>query len=245
MSKFGTPIGKALKELAKFELLQTGDTGHGKTTRALDATRFGPVYFFDFDGKLQGAVRNLTPEQRELISYDNYKDKDFNYAFDKLKELKGLYDRGEGPFATVVIDTFTLLNEKAYIKAMGSKLEKPGAKATFDEWGVINTDLLNFFNVLHTLPCNIIVNAHVAKTENAEGKQVLGVEGMGSFRNKIAKKMTDSHYLYFDIGKWHIRCAKSATLPANSNIDPKFIDKKGNVTTASLEIFDEFAYKVK
>jgi hypothetical protein len=244
VSNFGTPLGDALKNLAKFELLQVGDTGHGKTTRALSATRFGPMYVFDFDGKIQGAARELPKETQDLIRADNYRDKDFDFAYSKLKELATIYKKGETPFATVVIDTFTMMNEKVCDKYFGEGV-KPASRDPRQIWGLVSQDQSNFFKVLHSLPCNIIVNAHVSKVENAEGKQVLGISGKGSFRDSLPKKMTDSHYLYFDLGKWHIRCAKSATLPANSNIPKKFIDAKGNVTIQDLSIFDEFAYKVK
>lgn len=244
MTDFGVSANKTLEKLAKFELLQTGDTGHGKTTRALTATRFGPVYVFDFDGKLQGALRDLSSEEKILIRSDNYKFQTFDHAYKKLQELEALYAAGETPFATVVIDTFTMLNEKAYIKAMGKKLHKDGAKASYDEWGVIGNCLLNFFNILSNLPCNVIINAHIAKVEDAAGRQVLGVEGQGSFKNKIAKRVTDSHYLYFDMGKWFVRVLKSNSLPANSNIDKRYIDSKGNAMVWDLSVFDDYAYKL-
>ena len=244
MSKaFGTPLTDSKNTSNKFELLQCGDTGSGKTTRSLDATRFGPVFVMDLDGKLVSTANELDADQKKLIHFEDLKSKTMMEVTKLLKEIKAEFDSGKVPFTTLVIDTFTILNEKAYIHAMGKKLDDPKAKATFDEWGVIGNILLTFFNTLHSLPCNIIVNAHVAKNENAEGKTVLGVEGMGSFRNKIAKKMTDSHYLYFEMGKFQIKAAKSAALPANSAVNKKFLDNQGRLLTPSLEIFDERAFK--
>ena len=243
MSKFGTPLTDSKVTSSKFELLQTGDTGAGKTTRALDATRFGPVFIMDLDGKLVSTASTLSEEQKALVHFEDLKSASWKEINQLLQEIKADFDAGNVPFATLVVDTFTILNEKAYLKAMGKKIDDPKAKATFDEWGIIGNLLLNFFNTLHSLPCNIIVNAHVAKNENAEGKQVLGVEGMGSFRNKIAKKMTDSHYLYFEMNKFHIKAAKSGALPANSAVNKKFLDAQGRLTTPSLEIFNERAFK--
>ena len=211
---FGTPLTDSKAQNLKFELLQTGDTGSGKTTRALDATRFGKVFVLDLDGKLVSTANELPEEQKKLIHFEDLKSASMMDVIKLLSEIKADFASGKVPFATLVVDTFTILNEKAYIHAMGKKLDDPKAKATFDEWGVIGNILLTFFNNLHSLPCNIIVNAHVARNESAEGKQVLGVEGMGSFRNKIAKKMTDSHYMYFEMGKFQIKAAKSAALPA-------------------------------
>jgi hypothetical protein len=241
----GTPIAAAIKELVKFDLLQVGETGAGKTWRTLDAVRFGPLYVFDFDGKIAGAVRENLPKYEGKVFYDNFNAKTFDEAYARLKAIKAEFDAGRKPFATVAIDTFTLLNEAAYISAMGKKLDQKGAKATFDEWGIIKNDLLNFMNLLKSLPCNTIINAHVALVENAEGKSVLGVEGQGGFARTLAKKMTDSHYLFFDQAKFKVRAAKSATLPANSNIDRKHLDPSGLVVTPGLGCFDDYAFKVK
>jgi hypothetical protein len=244
---FGTPLKELLAKQRKFELLQIGSTGSGKTTRALTATKFGPVYVFDFDGKVQGAARSVLPNASydpDLVSADSYKEKDFDFAMAKLKELKAIYAAGHTPFATIVVDTFSKLNEFAYVKAMGKKMEIKGAKAEYDEWGVVLISLMNFFNLLQTLPCNIIVNTHVDQVETPEGKTALGVAGQGSFRNTLARRLSDSHYLYLDMGKFNIRAKLSSTLPANSNIDPKYIDKNGNVTVFDLSVFDDFAFKV-
>lgn len=242
MFKLGHPIEQALNELKKFDLLQVGDTGSGKTTRTLDAVRFGKLYVFDFDGKIGGAVRDKIKDLAGKVDFDNYKSADFDKAYSDLRAIKAEFDAGRTPYATVAIDTFTLLNEAAYIKAMGKKLEQPGTKATFDEWGIIKNYLLNFINTLLSLPCNTIINAHIKQTENAEGKTVLGVEGQGGFASSIAKKVSDSHYLFYDL-KHKVRAAKSATLPANSNIDKKYIDANGLVTVPGLACFDDYAFR--
>lgn len=240
---FGISLNN-IEEIKKFELMQTGDTGHGKTTRALTAVRFGPMFIFDFDGKIQGATRNMKEDDKKKVFINSYKDKTFEQAYEDLKGIKALFDKGEKPFATIVIDTFTILNEKAFIKAMGKKLDVKGSKASFDEWGVIGVDLLNFFNILYSLPCNIIVNCHVAKTEDATGKAVLGVEGQGSFKNKIAKRMTDSHYLLFQNGKYVVRARNSDSVPANSCLPDSMIDQNGLLKVNDLSIFDNYAYKI-
>jgi AAA domain-containing protein len=225
----------------KFELLQTAHTGHGKTRRTLTATRFGKLFVFDFDGKLEAAMRTMKPEDRELVTHTNLKEKDYDFALSELKKLKALTPF---PYATVAIDTFTMLNEKIFVQAMGGKLEK-GTKADYDIWGMVDNKLLNFFNLLMTLPCNIIINAHVAVTENPDGRESLAPAGRGGFRNRIAPRMTDAHYLYLRDGKYQIRARNSESVPANSNFPESFYDAQGNLKVADLSVFDEYAYKVK
>lgn len=225
----------------KFELLQTGHTGHGKTRRMLSATRFGKLFVFDFDGKLDAALRTIPSEAKELVTSENFKEQGYEAALKRLKELKALKPF---PYATIAIDTFTMLNEKIYIECMGPSLEK-GLKADFDVWGKIDNKLLNFFNLLVTFPANIIINAHVAVSETPDGREGLGPAGRGSFRNRIAPRMTDSHYLYFRDGKYMIRARNSETLPANSSFPEEFYDAAGNLKVSDLSVFDNYATKVK
>src|SRR5580765_2112284 len=100
----------------KLTLLQTGQSGHGKTSRTLTASRFGRMYIFDFDGKIQGAVRKLPnsyeasmpKDWQDLIDIDSFQENTFEDALKKLKELSAQKDKL--PYATIVIDTYTALN---------------------------------------------------------------------------------------------------------------------------------------
>jgi hypothetical protein len=229
-------------KLHRFTLLQTAQSGHGKTTRTLTATRFGKLYIFDLDGKAQGAARNLPIAMKidsDLVEVDSFDSLDA--ALVKLKELVAMGK--DIPYATVCVDTFTALNEMAYIKFMGSNLEK-GIKADYDIWGKIDSFLLNFFNLLFSLPCNIIVNAHVAESEDEVTKRTKYAQaGRGGFRTKLPNRFTDSHYLVFQFDKYQVRVKNSDTLPVNTSIDPKLISKDGMATVNDLSIFDAYAIK--
>jgi hypothetical protein len=233
-------------KLSRFTLLQTAQSGHGKTTRSLTATRFGKVYVMDFDGKISGAARGLPSglsADLNAVDVDDFSGQAFDDALKKLKELVALKDKIE--YATVIIDTFTALNDKVYTKALGAKLET-GEKAEFSEWGKIDNLLTNFFNLLRQLPCNIIVNCHIDETTDEVSKRVrYGQAGRGGFRNKLAGWFTDSHYLAYDLGKYQVKVKNSDTFPVNTNIDPKFIDKSGVATVFDLSIFDDYAFRVK
>lgn len=229
-------------KLSRFTLLQTAQSGHGKTTRTLTATRFGKLYIMDFDGKAQGASRNLPVSLQinaDLVEVDTFIDSDS--ALLKLKELIAMGKKL--PFTTICLDTFTALNEMAYIKFMGANLEK-GIKADYEIWGKIDSFLLHFFNLLFSLPCNIIVNAHISESEDEVTKRTkYSQAGRGGFRTKLPNRFTDSHYLVFQYDKYQVRVKNSETLPVNTSIDPKFIDKSGFATVFDLSVFDEYARK--
>ena len=231
----------------KLTLLQTGQSGHGKTSRTLTATRFGKVYIFDFDGKIQGAVRKLPAAYEstmptnwtDLIEIDNFQEKTFDEALKKLKELSAQKDKLS--YATIVIDTYTALNDKVYEKIMGEKLAA-GKKAERDEWGMINSALTYFFNILLALPANIIVNCHVSETEDEVTKRTkYGQAGKGGHRYDLSAKFSDSHYIYFADGKYNIRLKNSDTFPVNTCLPDKFIDKNGLAVLNDLSIFDDYA----
>lgn len=229
-------------KLTRFTLLQTASSGHGKTTRTLTATRFGKLYVMDFDGKIQGAAR-ATPASMamnaELVDVDTFAEPEAALA--KLKELAALGEKI--PYATVCIDTFTTLNDIVFVKMMGANLEK-GIKADFDVWGKVDAYLTVFFNLLFSLKANIIVNAHVSETEDEVTKRVkYGQAGRGGFRTKLPQRFTDSHYLAFQFDKYVVRVKNSDTLPVNTSIDPKLIDKTGMATVNDLSIFDNYAIK--
>ena len=237
---FGKPLKTVLKDNKKFTLLQVGDTGHGKTTRALSATRFGPMFVFDFDKKLKAAARNADEKTLSLVSMAEYAD--FVKALSDAKALASEFDAGKKPFATICVDTYTALNELVYMNCLGKQAEAMNIKTDFSVWGNVAHQCNAFFNILLSLPCNLIVNTHVAKTETVDGKQALGIAGKGSHGNSLPHKMTDTHYLFMALGKWKIRALKSESLPANSSVDAKWVDSSGCLTTNSLEVFDNLAF---
>lgn len=229
-------------KLTRFTLLQTAQSGHGKTTRTLTATRFGKLYVMDFDGKIQGAARATPTSMKsdlDLVDVDVFTDT--QQALAKVKELAALGDAV--PYATICIDTFTALNDMIFIHLMGDMLEK-GIKPDFDLWAKVDSFLTAFFKALFSIKANIIVNAHVSETEDEVSKRVkYGQAGRGGFRTKLAQKFTDSHYLKFAYDKYQVQVKNSDTLPVNTSIDAKYIDKTGMATVNDLSVFDNYAVK--
>lgn len=241
---FGMPLTDVLGKFNKFQLLQVGESGHGKTTRMFSASRFGRLYVFDFDGKIQGAARNLSVADKSLIFTDNFKEHPVSVAFKRLDEIKNSFDKGEKPYATIAVDTFTNLNEKLYIKAMGKKLEA-GTKAEYDEWGKIDNDMIRFFDKLFSLPCNLIINCHLGEGEDRTTKRAKYIPaGRGGYRHNLAGKMTDTHYLFIENGAYCVRVRNSETYPVNTIMPDRFITPKGLTTVNDLSVFDEYAFKI-
>lgn len=218
-------------------LLQIGDTGTGKSTRAADATRWGPVYFFDFDNKMNLLSRTLSPQQKELIEYDTYTD--VNSAIEFADTLLK-----SNPYKTIVIDTISVFNELAEEAAKIKAKTPVDGKLGYDGWDHIRNLCTEFyFKRIHQLKCNVIINCHVEKSKDIEGREVLSAAGRGSFINGLPRRMTDVQYLTFQMGKFVIKAKKSEKIATNSYVDPQHIDNLGNLKILDLSVFDKWALK--
>jgi len=230
-----------------FSLMQLGMSGHGKTTRTLTATRFGKLLILDFDGKIQGASRKLPDtlsasmptNWRDLVEVESLRDKPIEDATKIVKDLVALKDKI--PYATVAIDTYTLLNEKVYQKFVNAKLAK-GLKAERDDWGQIGGYMSYFFDLLYQIDANLILNCHLMDEEDERSGQVkYGPQGKGGHRASLSGAFSDTHYMFLKDGKYQIRLKNSETFSVNTTLPPQFIDKNGLATINDLSIFDGFA----
>ncbi|HUR97951.1 MAG TPA: AAA family ATPase, partial [Pyrinomonadaceae bacterium] len=98
-----------LKPSQNKKICVLGDSGSGKTVFAAGCP--GPIYFFDFDGKISSAASYFAkdPERLTQIHYDSYQpadEKDHPFArYDK--KLTELAQAKPFPYATVVVDSLT------------------------------------------------------------------------------------------------------------------------------------------
>ena len=215
-------------------LLQIGDIGSGKSTRAADATRWGRVYFFDFDGKIKVLAESprLTNEQKDLIDYDSFDDiiLAFKKADDLLKDC---------PYTTIVVDTLSVFNDMLEARAMTIGKIPPTGKLGHDGWGYVRNMYIDFvMGKLFKLPCNIILNCHLGKTKDAEERDIFGPAARGSGINAIERKFTDTQFLTRIGPDKHKVCIKSVKVPTNSYVPPQFVDALGNLTVNDLSVFD-------
>ena len=248
MSKFGTPLGELLKknQFKKFELVNLGASGSGKSTRSLTATQFGPVYIRDFDGKIQGCIRNIPDKLKSQVDLskihiEDCRGWDYTKLLNHTIEMKKAADAGQFPFATVVEDTFTNMSEIVYQSIFPNE-EKLFVSNVLQLWGKVGHRTSNLFSVLQSLPCNIIVNCH---TKEDEAGRPIGPMGKGGFRDHLKARVTDMHYLVFEGGKNLVRVKNSNLPPVNTNIDPKWVDPKGYSTEFGLKVFEDYAYKLE
>jgi len=228
-----------IDNIKKFKLLQLGESGVGKTTRALSATRFGRVFLFDFDDKLSQLAPKIPEEQRKLIDFETFDT--FDQANNRLAELTDEFNKGTNPYSTIIVDTWSRWHDLAIEK---QKVLNPRRKKfEFEDWGAVKNYNRQFINDIRSLPCNLIVNTHVGMKESASGDVVLTVSTTGSFGRDLPQYFQETHFMEYDLGKFRVKAMQSSRLVANTGLPVDFYDNKGYLKTNTLEIFDQIAYR--
>jgi hypothetical protein len=224
----------------KFKLLQVGESGNGKTTRALTAAQYGPVFFYDFDDKLTQLAPKVDADTKSKVEFETFKE--YKDAEKHLLELLASFKSGQRPYATVVVDTWSRLHD---IEIEHHKKLNPRVKKfSFDDWGVIKGMNREFVSMLLQLPCNLIVNCHVGKRMDAQDNQVLTVGTTGSFGQELPQYFQETHYLYYEMGRFKAKCTKTSKIVANTGLPVDLYDDKGVFKSNSLDIFKQTAYRV-
>lgn len=223
----------------QLKIVQLGESGSGKTFRALTALDFGPMLFIDCDNKIKNYASSGKLTEAQLKNIDFIVPKTPADIVSKLAELK---KQGQNlKYATIVLDTFSRWNElvvEAEHEAQGGKMNIPG-------WTQVKMNLSRALKELFNLPCNIIINAHVAEKENAIGEVGFTAGGSGSAAQMLPEFVDECHYLYIKKpsnnhvvqGKGSGKFTSIKTLLTNELDGLLF---KSN----SLEIFRDFA-KIK
>ena len=220
-------------KMSRFTLLQVGESGHGKTTRSLSATRFGNVKIIDVDNKL-AALRTRIP-----VSEQSKIDFDVPGTFDAL--LASIDSvRSSNEFATVILDTWSRAHDLTIEKHKASNPKL--TTFSFADWGAIKQMNQMLLFKLLALPQNIIVNTHVGKDKDASDRAILTVGTSGSFGAQLPQYFNETHYLNFDM-KYKVRGNKSNSIVANTSLPDSLLDSNGNFIKTDLSIFDEIAYK--
>lgn len=222
------------KALSRFTLLQVSESGHGKTTRALSATRFGSVKLIDLDGKLTAMRSRIPAEQQALIDFDVPKTYDELVALLDPAKLVG--------FSTVVIDTWSRAHDLTIEKhkSLNPKL----VTLTLQDWGSVKSMNTNLLSRILSLPQNIIVNTHVGKDKDALDRAILTVGTTGSFGAMMPQYFNETHFLFYD-GKFRVRGGRSNSIVANTALPEKLLDSNGLFIQNDLSVFDEIAYRGK
>lgn len=186
-----------------------GPTGAGKTVYASGYP--GPIYFADFDGKIESAANFLSknnPSKLENIEFDNYQPSQENGAHKvfrkfeaQLLKLEAAAREGKFPFKTVVIDSLTSLS-LCLMKAVMS--ENPTKRFNADtpaqqDYGIFNHILTNLITRLLSLPCNVVVIGHVVdKQDPITGETNYKVALSGQMADMLPKLFKEYHRAYSD-----------------------------------------------
>lgn len=230
------------QKVKKFKLLQVGNTGVGKTTRTVDATRFGPLKIFDFDGKLVDISLNFTDEQKQLIdveitpSIDEYKK--------QLLELSKI-PADKFPFATICIDSLSFMHS-ALVEDV--QVKNPKMSDGRQIYGQVFSEQMSLLNRLFSLPCNIIINGHLGESSNPDGSTSVSINTTGKFGSILPSRVSEVHYLKIDMNKYKVfgraKEVAKGTIDAKSIFGSK-LKGDGSFETWDLSIFDPIAFKVK
>ena len=242
--RFGTKASEVKEKDKKFQLLQLGKSGAGKSTRTLTATQFGPVLLLDFDGKIQGALRKIPADIKDQVNEDNlYIENCRGMSYENLEkiidELVAADKAGTLPFATIVIDTFTNFSDIVYGSIFKTEADLFRSNV-MQLWGRVGYRTMAQVLKLQTLPSNLIVNCHVKEDENG---LPIGPSGKGGSRDSLQPTMDDTQYLVFERGKYKVKLSNSVTPPVNTTLEAKYIDDKGYATEFGLKIFEHYAHR--
>lgn len=166
-----------LNPTEKRKVLAYGDSGSGKTVFALSFP--GPIYCFDFDGKISSGAAYYTQDRARLeqIEYDSYtfSSQDRPAArFEKtLQEFEQLASQGKFPYKTVVLDSFTTFTEAMMREILQSNpaIQRTRSPTTSIpaqlDYRIQNIHVKSLIGRVLALPCHVVVTAHI-RTEKDE-----------------------------------------------------------------------------
>jgi len=244
------------KNNTRFSVLAIGDSGTGKTTAALTATAYGTLIVLDFDGKLKELKDKIPAETQKKIKVVS----DFKTPSEVKKYLlvlKAEFEAGKSPCATICIDTWSRLSEMLLRRMQASAGVPEGQdpsisdlvpleqqkRLQFTVWNLFTDVQESFISLLKSLPCNVIINAHVEKTQMEDGTIMLAVSGSGSFRKAMPQMFQNTLFFSAQAGEYKIRARKSSNAIANNGLADKWLTKEGLLIKPNYSVFEETAYR--
>lgn len=163
-------------DYSKLFCMFRGEPGTRKSTAALSFPK--PIYFFDFDGKMEALLRpmrawGIDPKD---VNYDTYKD--WNSALKKFEEFQV-----KCPYKTLVIDSITSLADAINRQTLKFKGREGGGKViatipvnSIEDFNAEDSALKEMIALAKDIRAfhkiNIILIAHVIQKEvkSADGK---------------------------------------------------------------------------
>ena len=157
--------------------LYKGEPGSGKSIQAATWAKLGPVYYFDFDGKIDAVWNFFThvikqPELLKNIEFDTFST--YNEAAKKLEELIEIPNKYE----TLVWDTLTTSVDKLLTQVQKFKGDDPKKKDKLKLVGDIQVSDVEDYNAESSALTrmvqaakfewkkNFVMVAHVVRVQN-------------------------------------------------------------------------------
>jgi hypothetical protein len=145
-------------------MLLKGANGMGKTIAACTFASEGPIYVFDFDGRMLPVLtffKKHCPELLDNVNYDTYSSHNANEFLNKLIGFSK-----DCPYRAVITDSITSLTASAVNWSLGFRSPKarksdgPNLIPDFDSYKVETSLVSQALDIMKTLSCHVIVTAH-------------------------------------------------------------------------------------
>ncbi len=165
-------------------MLLKGANGMGKTIAACTFAAEGPVYVFDFDGRMLPVLtyfRKYCPELLDNVNYDTYSSHNAHEFLNKLIDFTK-----DCRYNAVIVDSVTSLTASAVNWSLGfrsskaKKSNEPNLIPDFDSYKVETSLVSQALDIMKTLSCHMIFTAHPLPS--------LSMSGSGS--SMIVSKVT-------------------------------------------------------
>jgi hypothetical protein len=240
------PSLKDFHEVQKVNIIQYGEAGTGKSIRAASAHVWGPVFFFDFDGKISTVFEFYKddPETLSRIHYETFTDAPS--AFAKLVALQ----KDPGEIKTIVWDSWTAW-EQFYLRQV--MLENPGFKrmrVNIAGGTVTVPDQADyrihahcqweFISLLTATPTNVIVNCHVqVKMDELTGID-RGLQAAGKLSKVLPKYFMEVHRTFVRENEYAVQVKSDSDFTCNTRL--RNVPTNG-VVGADLSLFSTMALR--
>lgn len=209
-------MSKKLSEIetsGEFKLLILGEPGVGKT---ILATSFpGPTLVLDFDKKVDSAAL-FYKSNPEILNNIEVEDLSPSLTHDPIEELNKIIDNklipqqrtGKMEYKTIILDSITTFSRATLNHIVKTNpgikrvTTKQGVQPGIQDYGILRREFAKLIPGILSLPCNIIMTAHVNVTkDDITGEIVRGPVMDGSFSQELAVYFKEVWMLNVDKGK--------------------------------------------
>ena len=197
------------------KVLIQGDSGIGKT--CLAATFPAPILYFDFDSKVDSAAAYLRHrdwnDQLNKIEVEQFAPGLAVSPIDKLtkvinEQLIPQQKTGSMQFKTLVLDSITTFSAAtlAHIVKTNPGIKRnetrQGAQPGLQDYGILRREFQRLIPGLLSLPCNVVMLAHLAVEKDEATGQIFRHAMMdGSFARELPIYFKEVYRMYTKDGK--------------------------------------------